>query len=179
MNATNSGYGVISRFNHWTIAIAMIGMTTVGLFLQFGGLEREAAGGLRDIHKAVGVLLMVIILWRVLWRLYHGFPSPASVMSAWQTMVSKMVHWALLAGMLLMPVSGVISSVYRGRAVDVFGWFTIPAQTEIEAIASMASQVHTVVGRVLAVLILVHILAALKHHLIDRDRTLIRMVSSE
>lgn len=170
------GYDAVSRLNHWVVAVALIGMVGVGLFLQFGGLEREAAGTLRNLHKATGVLLLAVILWRVGWRLVRGFPPPASVMPAWQLIASKVAHRGLPAGMVLMPLSGIVSSLYAGRAIDVFGLFTLPAQAEIEWLASSASSMHTIVGRAVAILIVLHVAGALKHRFVDRDGTLDRML---
>ena len=170
-------YGTVSRLNHWVIAVAVIGMVGVGLYLEFGGLSRERSGSLRDLHKAVGVLLLALVAWRVGWRLVQGFPPEASAMPRWQSTASKAVHWGLLVAIVLMPVSGVVSSVYAGRPIDVFGVFTVPAATEIEWLAGAASAMHTVVGRTLAALIVVHVAGALKHHVVDRDRTLRRMVT--
>lgn len=169
-------YDSLSRFNHWVIAIAIIGMLAVGLYLEFGGLEREAKRPLVDIHKSVGVLVLAFGLWRVLWRLGQGFPAPISSMPSWQETASKVTHWLLLLGIVLMPVSGVLGSVFRGRDVNVFGWFAIPGQAEVPWLASLASGTHGLVGKVLAVLVIIHIAAALKHHFLDRDLTLNRMV---
>lgn len=82
-------YGTTSRINHWIIAIAMIGMPGLGLYLEFGGLGREAKGPLRNIHKAVGVLVLLFGAWRVAWRLLKGFPAAASSVPAWQEMASR------------------------------------------------------------------------------------------
>ena len=169
-------YSTISRINHWVIAIAMIGMLGVGLYLEFGGLEREAAAGLRNIHKAAGVLVLVFGAWRVTWRLIKGFPAPASTMPAWQEKASHLAHWVLLAGIILMPVSGLLGSLFSGRDVAVFGLFTIPAQTKIEWLQAIGHGVHSWFGKAMAVVVLVHVAAALKHHWIDKDATLLRMV---
>lgn len=88
-----TSYGITSRINHWVSAIAMIGMLGLGLYLEFGGLEREAKGPLMGIHKAVGVLVLHFGVWRVTWRVLKGFPKPASRMPAWQETASKIAHW--------------------------------------------------------------------------------------
>ncbi|MGI9507324.1 MAG: cytochrome b [Geminicoccaceae bacterium] len=170
-------YDLTSRVNHWIIAAVIIGMLGLGLFLEYGGLEREAKRPLIDIHKSIGVLVLAFGLWRVLWRVFQGFPPIASTMPAWQETASKTIHWLLLAGILVMSVSGVLSSIFRGRAVDVFGWFTIPAQTELPWLASLASSTHDVVGKALAVIVIIHVAAALKHHIQDADPTLRRMLT--
>lgn len=172
-----ASYDRISRLNHWIVAIAVIGMLGFGLYLEYGGLSREERGPLVGIHRSIGVLILIYGSWRVFWRLVQGFPAPASTMMRWQSLVSKIVHWSLLAGILLMPLSGIAFTVFRGRPVDVFGWFAIPAQTEIPWIVSTASVLHQYVGIGLSLIVVVHIAAALKHHFLDRDKTLVRMVT--
>jgi cytochrome b561 len=173
---TSTPYNRISRLNHWIIAFAMIGMLGFGLYLEYGGLPREAKGPLIGIHRSIGVLVLIYGSWRVLWRVIQGFPSPASQMPRWQTTVSKVVHWALLIGVLVMPLSGIAFTVFRGRPVEVFGWFTIPAQTEMSWIVTTASVAHQYVGIGLCLIVALHVAAAMKHHFIDRDETLTRMV---
>lgn len=174
--AKPASYDLVSRVNHWVIALAVIGMLGFGLYLEFGTIDRDARGLLVGIHRSIGVLVLVFGLWRVLWRLFQGFPAPVSRMPSWQETASKVAHWALLAGVLIMPLSGIAFTVFRGRPVDVFGWFSIPAQTEIPWLASVASTTHGLVGKALVVLVALHIVAALKHHIVDRDATLSRML---
>lgn len=170
-------YDAMSRINHWLIGLAIIGMLASGLFMEFSGLPRADIRTVSGLHRSFGVLVLIFGLWRVVWRLVQGFPEAIPGMPSWQDTASKIAHWALLAGIIIMPVSGIASSVFAGRAVSVFGWFSIPAQAEIPAIDEFASATHGFVGRALAALVILHVLAALKHHFIDKDRTLTRMVS--
>lgn len=172
-----TSYGRISQLNHWIIAAAMIGSLAFGLYLAYGGVEGAARGPLIGIHSSVGVLILIFGTWRVLWRLMVGFPQSVSSTPQWQVLASKVAHWALLAGILIMPLSGIAKVVFRARAVDVFGWFSIPAQAEIPWIVSFASGLHHFVGIGLSILVVLHVAAALKHHFIDRDLTLTRMIS--
>lgn len=171
-----SSYDFTSRINHWVIALAMIGMLGFGLYLAYAGLPRAERGDLIGMHKAIGVLVFGFGLWRVFWRILQGFPKSLSVMPAWQETASKLAHWALLAGILLMPISGIVASLFHGRAIDVFGWFTIPAQAELSWLASLGSGVHQYAGYGLIGLIALHAGAALKHHFYDADPTLQRML---
>ncbi|TQV83177.1 cytochrome b [Denitrobaculum tricleocarpae] len=174
----NATYGFTSRVNHWVIAAVMIGMLGFGLYLAYGELPRDERGDLIAIHKSIGVLALGFGLWRVLWRVVRGFPAAVAGMPAWQERASKVAHWALLASVLLMPLSGVVASLFRGRPVEVFGWFTIPAQAEVTWLASLGSGIHQFAGYALVALVVIHIAAALKHHVYDRDPTLKRMLSS-
>ncbi|MBY5933952.1 cytochrome b [Tateyamaria omphalii] len=178
MSETNN-YGAMSRLNHWVLALAMIGMLGFGLYLEYSGLPREEKRPLVGIHRSLGVLVLILGLWRVGWRLFRGFPGAVGNMPAWQERAARTAHWVLLAGILLMPASGVAFTVFRGNALSVFGWFEIPAQAEIPWIVSSASFVHTYLGHALAFIVVLHIAAALKHHFVDRDLTLRRMTSGK
>lgn len=170
-------YNQISRFNHWFAALIVLGMLAFGLYLENAGLTREARGALMPIHKAIGVLFLLFALWRVGYRLTQGFLSPAAVMPAWQERASKFVHWVLLAAVLIMPISGLTMSLFSARAVEVFGLFTVPAFEKNESIAGIAHFAHGTTAYVLLAAIVLHVAAALKHHIVDKDATLARMLT--
>lgn len=169
-------YDTISRLNHWIIAAAMIGMLGFGLYLGYGDLTRDAKRPLIGLHKSFGVLVLIFGVWRVAWRAVRGFPASCSDGPTWQKQAAMAAHVALLAGILIMPVSGILSSVFRGRAVDVFGWVSIPAQAELPWLASLSGSVHDYTGLGLSALVILHVAAAFKHHFFDRDSTLTRMI---
>jgi cytochrome b561 len=171
-----TSYGFVSRLNHWVIAAAMIGMLGFGFYLGFADLPREVKGPLMGLHKAMGVLVLIYGLWRVGWRLVQGFPVGVGEQRDWRYPVAMIMHVALLLGIILMPVSGIVASIFHGRPVAVFGLFTIPAQAEVAWLASFAGGVHSVAGIALSILVAVHLAAALQHHFVDRDTTLTRML---
>jgi cytochrome b561 len=80
-------------------------------------------------------------------RLGCSFPPAASPMPAWQETASKAVHWPLLARVIVMPASGIIASVFRRRAIDVFGLFNIPAQAEHASLAGLAGLTRMLICR--------------------------------
>lgn len=168
-------FGAMSIINHWVIAVLIIGMLGFGLYLDALGQGPEQRA-LLQIHKAIGVIVLVLVVWRVLWRLSNGFPDDVAQMPAWQATAAKAVHYGLLTAIVLMPVSGYVTSTTGGHAVSMFGLFTLPALPENETVSAAAADIHAVVAYCLMGLITVHVLAALKHHVIDRDPTLLRMI---
>ncbi len=175
-NTSPVTYDHISRANHWIVALAMIGMLGVGLYL--GNLEpaKETKDFLLPIHKSVGVLVLLYGVWRVVWRLYQGFPSPAANLPVWQERISRITHYGLLFCIIIMPLSGLMGSLFADRAVDVFNLFTIPPITEIKFLKSVSYALHRYVSYLLVAMVLLHVGAALKHHFIDKDTTLVRML---
>ena len=176
---TSAAYGSLSRLNHWLGALVFSGMIIVGFILSYDVLSRETAGPIRDLHKATGTLVLLFALWRVSWRLVQGFPPPVPGVPAWQELASRLVHWGMLAALLIMPLSGVLMSLIGGRPIDIYGLFLIPPFAENREAAGLLRQVHGYAAYALAGLIALHILAALKHALIDKDGTLARMLSGK
>ncbi len=176
-HTTITAYDFISRFNHWIIALAVIGMLAFGTYLADFVPRGPEKGALINIHKAIGVLVLVFGLWRVGWRLAQGFPEPAGPAPNWQHLIAKLTHWMLILGIIVMPVSGMMMSLFGGHDISVFGLFVIPGQEENRALSSAAGGIHAIFSKVLIAFIVLHILGALKHHLIDKDATLVRMTS--
>ncbi|WP_298981825.1 cytochrome b [uncultured Roseibium sp.] len=174
-----ASYDGISRFNHWIIAAAIIGMICFGFYLSEFVESGPGKGQMIGIHKAVGVLILIFGLWRVGYRLKQGFLDEASVMPDWQRLTAKLVHIVLLAGIIVMPISGIIGSYFGGRTTNVFGLFTIPAGKEIEALSGMGHWLHGAYGWLMVGALALHVAGALKHHLVDHDSTLTRMIRQQ
>lgn len=169
-------YGLVSRLNHWLVAVVFIGMLCFGFFLSYGGLTPEVRRALMPVHKSIGTLFLVYASWRVLWRLIQGFPKDISATPPWQHCLARVVHWLLLISVVSMPLSGVVMSLYGGRSIDVFGWFTLPAQAKTHLVSRLAHEIHEIAPLFIVALVLLHISAALKHHFLDKDNTLRRML---
>ncbi len=168
-------YGLISRINHWIVAVAMIGMLISGLIMEYGPFSREVVAAIRDWHKPIGVLVFAYGLWRIGWRVAQGFPRAASAMPRWQSLGSKVTHWALLGTVFAMPLSGIAMSIYSGRDVNAFG-VIIPAQEKVEWVANFAGAGHHFTALALIGLLILHVGATLRHQFVDKDTTLSRMV---
>lgn len=172
-------YGGISRANHWIVSLAFFGMLIVGFILSSDVLPREEASALRNLHKASGTILLFMVAWRVIWRMRQGFPAPVPGVAAWQVTASRLVHWGLLAALILMPLSGVLMSLLGGRPIDIFGLFLIAPVAEIEGAGKLARALHGYVAWTLVVLITLHVAAAIKHLVVDKDATLARMLAGK
>ncbi len=168
-------FGAVSVFNHWIIAIAIIVMLAIGQVMD----DDNPQSFLLGLHKSIGVFVLLFGLWRVLWRLVWRFPDDVCAMPAWQKTAASAVHWALLIAIVVMPLSGYIGATTGGGTASFFGIFDLPNPGESKWISEIAFSVHGILANILIALIVVHILAALKHHLIDRDGTLNRMLGRD
>lgn len=169
-------YNLVSRINHWVLAILFMGMLGFGFYLAYGGLEVPQKLPLIGTHKAIGVIVLLLALWRVGYRVLQGFAEPVADMPKAQEVASKTSHIVLLSGIIAMPLPGLVLALYSGFPTDVFGIFTLPAVDKVDRITAGARTVHRIAAYLITVTLALHIAAALKHDVIDRDRTLTRMI---
>lgn len=127
-----------------------------------------------NLHKSIGVTLLVLIAFRIYWRLTHRPPALLASMQAWEKKLAEFGHKALYVMMLAVPVSGLIMATYSKYGVKWFGIPLIPGLDD-KAIRENFVEVHEIAGVILLTIIIVHLLGALKHKFIDKDETLKRM----
>ncbi|MDO9623486.1 MAG: cytochrome b [Pseudomonas sp.] len=173
---TSSHYGLISIALHWLVAVAVFGLFGLGYWMV--GLDYYSSWyqTAPNLHKSIGILLFAVMLVRVLWRWVS--PPPASLAShdRLTRLGAKFGHAFLYLGLLVLMVSGYLISTADGRSIGVFGLFDVPATiTSIPRQEDISGLVHEYLGWTLVIFAGIHGLAALKHHFIDRDRTLLRM----
>lgn len=167
----------VDRANHWIAAIVIISLLAAGWGLYFEAFAQDTGHGIRDLHKSFGTLILAFGLWRVTYRLIRGFPEPVAAMRPAQQFAARITHYLLLAFIIIMPASGLCKSLFGGRPIDMFGLFTIgTADMKNETIGELASNVHFVAGVAITLILALHIAAAIKHHFVDRDATLVRML---
>lgn len=175
---TTDGFSRLSRLNHWIVGAAILALFGLGLVFHEMPRGPERAS-LQALHVSIGTLAVLPILFRIFWRVREGFPEPLPA-PRWQHIASKIVHWGLLLCLLSLVISGPLAQ-WSGRAgeLSVFGWFAIPSPVSpSRALHEAAENAHAVIARpFLMVLLIVHVLAVVKHLVIDKDRTLMRMVT--
>ncbi|PFG09580.1 cytochrome b [Marinobacter sp. LV10MA510-1] len=170
-------YGLVAVFLHWLVALAVTGMFGLGYWMV--GLTYYDAWYKQgpDIHRSVGVLLFISMLLRVVWRLMNPRPEPVPGHRRWELVAAHLAHGLLYVLLFVAMVSGYLISTADGSSVSVFGWFDVPSITgRIKGMEDTAGVVHYWVTWSVVVLAGIHALGALKHHFIDRDNTLRRML---
>jgi len=179
MHKTNNELTKISIGLHWLVGISIIILMTVGWYMKtYEDLS------LYPIHKSIGVIIFVFILIRVFRRIKRGWPTPVSKYKSHEILLSKLVHWVLILGTLLFPISGMMMSGAGGHGIAVFGLELVASNYSAagEAIplngqlAGIGHEVHEYLLWVMLVAIVLHIAGAWKHHLVDKDNTLKRML---
>lgn len=177
MSNESPSLGIVSRGLHWLIAFVMIGMIIFGLYIT-----NTESWPLMGTHKSIGTLIFVFVVWRLILRLTCGFPTPLGNPPFLQHLLAMIVHWVLLLGTVLFPLSGMVMSAMGGRGLSVFGTELVAANIVDgkpapinESLAGLARTIHEVLVPVMIVAIVLHIIGALYHHFIVKDDTLRRM----
>lgn len=159
---------------HWAIAALVLFNLWLGLFHD--GLPREWQ--VMPVHRSVGITVLALSVLRLGWRLGHRPPDFPEAMPAWQKALAKGVHWTFYALLILLPLSGWIfsSDPDRPRPFTWFWQFDVPLLPVGHDLAELAHEGHELLGWLMAGLVLLHILAALRHHFLLRDGALARML---
>jgi cytochrome b561 len=160
---------------HWIVGALVIAAIIAGWVMT-----DMAVGPLRlrlfNWHKWTGITVLGLMVVRSLWRLSHPPPAPLP-MPAWQRLASLAVHGTLYLMLLVQPLTGWIFSNAAGVPVVYLGLIPLPNLVDKDkAFGSFVKELHVAGGWVLAAVIGLHLLAAIKHHFFDRDDTLRRML---
>ena len=170
-----SQYDWISITLHWVTAIAVIGLFAVGLWMVDLNYYSQWYKPVPHWHKSVGLLLAFATIFRLLWRSFNAHPEIKG--AAWEIISAKLAHGAMYLLMFSLFISGYLISTADGRSIDVFNWFSVPALGELfENQADIAGEVHYYLALSLIALVVIHAIAALKHHFINKDNTLTKML---
>lgn len=174
---TATAYGLLSIGMHWLVALAVFGLFGLGLWmvdLDYYSSWRHTAP---ELHKGIGLCLFALMLLRLLWRFVSPPPASLSSYSRLTRLGAKLGHSVLYLGLFAVMLAGYLISTADGRGISVFGLFEVPASiTSIPEQEDVAGAVHFYLAWGLVILASLHGLAALKHHFIDRDTTLLRML---
>ncbi|RBW47563.1 cytochrome b [Psychromonas sp. B3M02] len=168
-------YHGLSRFFHWISAIIVIGLFAAGYWMVDLSYYSEWYKTAPHWHKSVGLCFVAFTTARLIWKLLST--APAMEGSAFEKKAASAAHILIYILLFTMFLSGYLISTADGRGIDVFDWFEVPGLGSfIEDQADYAGLVHEYVAYTLIGLASLHALAALKHHFINKDNTLKKML---
>ena len=166
---TRSGYGWVSIAAHWFTAVVVLTMWTLGTMSQTE-VQVDSAW-YAHVHMSIGVSAYLILWVRILWRFAVGHPAPHPGQSAILFPVAKAFHYLFLIAIGVMLVSGPLMVWSGGDAVEVFA-FAIPSPfASWPGLHDLLRRIHGVTASIIILGVLLHILAALKHIVFNRDGT--------
>jgi cytochrome b561 len=197
MNQSTTRYTKTAKILHWLIAVAIFGMFALGWYMSELPKEgpKQLAYDLFDwgiytwtlseeasprtfyfnLHKSIGITLLALVIVRIFWRLTHKAPAMLASYKAWETKLASGVHRLLYVLMVALPLSGLVMAVASKYGVKWFGLEFIGG-LDNKPLREVFKEAHEIIGVVILLIIILHILGALKHKFIDKDETLDRML---
>jgi cytochrome b561 len=172
---TAEKYGIVSKTLHWLVAILIITAWIVGYSMMRLPDEEPVKFELFDLHKSVGMVILMLVIIRLSWRLYDGAPRLLSN-SGLLKILANTVHYLLYAFMFIQPLSGWAMSSAAGYNPTFFKLFTFPGLVAKDPnMVETYVEIHNTSAYILLFLFILHVSAALVHHFIFKDNTLRRM----
>ncbi|HQV03965.1 MULTISPECIES: cytochrome b [unclassified Novosphingobium] len=163
---------------HWIIALLIVLNFVVAWLSE--DMPKEDAAIMMGNHKAIGITILALTAVRIIWKLTHKTPPLVETLKAWEAALAKVTHGLMYLLMLAIPLAGWgLSSAWgKGKPVSMFGLFDVPALPvgSDKPTVGMFHELHEITATLMLVLFALHVGAALKHHLVDKDSTLRRMV---
>ena len=174
MRFTNSKdrYGIIPQFLHWVVVAIVIAAWLLGQFVD------DLPRGTLSIHIALGLVVLLALVARLAWRIGDPPPKPEPTpLGSWLDHAGRLAHYLLYLLLALVPVAGIVTQFARGDAVSIFGLYEIASPwVKDRAFVRSVTEVHEILANALVILAGLHAVAALIHHWVFRDRTLLRML---
>jgi len=171
---TSQQWGWLSKILHWLTAVLIFVQIPLGFYaesLKLSPLKMD----IFVWHKSLGMLVFLLLILRLLWRIKGTIPKPVGA-SLIQQYLAQAAHYLLYGLMVLLPISGWITSSAANIPIKLFWLIPLPALVgPDDALKSLAAEVHEISVFVLLAVLILHIGAALHHHLLLRDNTLKRM----
>jgi len=163
---------------HWLVAVLI--MANFVLVWTAEGKPEAEEHFLVGLHAATGIMILLLSVLRVIWRITHPAPPLEPGLKPWEVVLATWVHRIFYILIIAVPFTGWLmsSAASGGKGVNIYGLFDFPGlpigPDRDTAIAIY--EVHETLATVMFFMMILHLLAALKHHFVDRDATLGRMI---
>ena len=168
-------FGSLAKSLHWLVAAGICALLYLGL--QQAGLERgPEKSEIRFIHGSIALAVFFLMSLRIVWRLMNATPAHPARTPAWQRLSATAVHWGLYAAVFVQLISGGMTVATGGRALPFFGLFSIPLPVaEDPDRHHFWEEIHEFAWRIVALLVVVHTVAAIYNHFVAKNDVLRRM----
>ncbi|GGP26291.1 cytochrome b [Silvimonas amylolytica] len=161
---------------HWLIAALIVAAFGLALYIDELPLS-PLKFRLYSYHKWMGISVLILVAVRLLWRHAKGVPAPLPNQPRWQVVVANATHHTLYLLMFVLPLAGWAMSSAKGIPVVLFGVLPLPDWVPVDHdLGEILETAHKTLAWILAALVAMHAAAAIKHHVIDKDDTLRRML---
>jgi cytochrome b561 len=175
LRGTATRYGPVAQTFHWLTVLLVL----AAYLLSEGGPEARvysiAAESTRRIHETLGILAFGVVLLRLLWRLVDPPPS-SHVGATWRDWLAKLIHLALYALLVAIPVTAILGTWYEGHPLTLLVIDIAPAVGAAHDLGQLIIEAHTTLGNVILWIAGLHAAAAVLHHFYFRDAVLRSML---
>lgn len=177
MNLKNTidTYGALAKSFHWGMAVIILSLILVGFYMESMANSPQKFE-IYTLHKSFGLLVLWLAGVRLIWRWMNEKPQAESSHAMWERLLARCTHGLLYVCMIGMPLSGWMMSAAGGHAVSFFGIPMFEVIGKDPAFSKLMNQTHGILAYIFVGLIALHALGAMKHHFIDRDMTMKRMM---
>lgn len=173
---TDVTFGWVTKLLHWITTVFVLSLFVIGLYMVDLAISPQKFK-VYALHKSIGITVLILVLLRIGWRCVNPTPPILGNPKSWERMAARSTHVLFYVLLIVLPLSGWMRSSAASFPFSWFGLFQVPdIVAPNEALSETAKTVHWWLGRILGILVVVHILAALKHHFLNRDGTLVRML---
>jgi len=172
---TSGEYGSLAKWLHWLVALGICVLVYLGL--EQAGMERGPEKlELRALHASIALIVLALMTVRVVWGWINDAPAHPVSMPGWQRLSSTLVHLGLYLSVFAQLVSGAMTTATGGNALPFFGVISIPLPVEENQDSHhFWEEIHEFAWKIVAVLLVVHVLAALYNHFVAKNDVLRRM----
>ena len=175
-------YGAVTKFFHWFIALLIITLIVLGLYAEDLPFDTQAELSAKawyfSLHKTLGVTAFLAALARISWAFFQPRPGSLNAGHRWESWLAETTHWVLYGSLVIVPLAGWIAHAAASGFAPIWWPFGqgLPFIPKNPTVEHIFATLHEVAGNVLIGAVILHFLGAMKHHVIDRDATLRRML---
>ena len=173
-----AAYTRVATVLHWLVALGVLTQFGLGWWMRSLPDKTGEQAYWFNLHKSIGLTVLMLVLLMLAWRLMNPPPALPASMPAWQRLAAKACHYGLYLCVLVMPITGYMGSSFTRFPIKYWG---MPLPNfwgwESPELKALCSVIHFYTVIVFMALVAIHILAALKHLVVDRDRLFRRMWS--
>ena len=175
-NTTNE-FGSLAKALHWLVAIGIFALIYLGL--EQADMERgDEKTYIRFVHSSIALGVFILMTVRIAWRFMNDVPGHPEGMPAWQRTSATLVHWGLYAAVFVQLSAGFMTVATGGKPLPFFGIFSVPLPVAEDRDAHhFWEEIHEFTWKIVAVLLVVHIAAALYNHFVLKNDVLRRMTA--
>ncbi len=173
---TETEYGSVAKFFHWTSSVLIMLMLLVGATFDY--FHKPLRITLIQAHKSLGLTILLLIIARFIWRLMNRQPVLPNTIPNWQKRLAYSIFHAWYLVLFLMLLSGWGMSTASNHIPQFWWLFPLPMPFVPlnKSLASLFSFAHYYLAWTIVIMLTVHIAIALKHHFVDKDNILMRML---